>query len=717
MATERVDPESLDEIKSIEITDKLKEFVTGVDHIAREEKQNRAWWENQIDKYIALRYGIRPVKTFPWPNCANYVIPQIDTDINRLKPSYVNLLNVSPIVSFEGYGPEDQEPARLRECLFDWRMKTKVQYFKPYVLGVDHMLEQGAVVFKVSWKYSTRNYTEVVDIGEFPNEVLDALYDTRTPDQLLAQILTEELKIDVSFEENKTAIEKAVKRFREGKSVFEINLVEEKDNQPEMTAVNIREDLVIPINCMDIHEAAFIDYKFPTCKNDIKIAMRDGRYEKFDDEKINSWISGTPLNKTNRYPKTTPITNQNTDEIILHEVCCWYDTNDDGILEKCIATYPDNDPTDILRFIELPYDHAQWPYNLVKRELNDEGLYSSRSIGQLDEDFQNGISSALNQSIDNGTIVNTPTIVTRRNTVQNIRNIRFVPGQTIETNGPTSDYEVRQNSNASQTTLFQQAQYLKSWSDQRVGNISSGLTAPNNQGGAGPQGSKTAKEIGLVEQLGSEVQSLDLQVFQNQMADVYYQIDALYEQFGNDEEAVSVTGQPAVKISRGEIQGKFNIVPTGKLDNSNPQLRAAKSFNLMRVFLNDPMIDQHALKEMYLADTDIRLVRTLLKTQEQIAKEAEKAMQQQEVQKQEAIHTQLGLKMAGDNLEIRKANLMPSPKDRVSESMNYKDLPIDGRLQMAGQAGIFLHPEGIRQQIADEKTANENKSKMATSKK
>lgn len=695
--SERKDPESLEEIKSIEITDKLKEFVTGIFHTCEMEKQNRSWWDNQIDKYIALRYGIRPIKTFPWVNCANYVVPQIDSDINRLKPSYVNLMNISPMVAFEGYGPEDQEPARLREILYDWRLKTKVDYFKPYVLGIDHMLEQGAFVMKVSWKYSTRNYVRIIDIGDFPSQVISALYSVEVTDKILRQIMIEELMIDTSFEENVAEIDKAIIKFREGETIFELNLVEEKDNQPEWTAVNIREDLIIPINCMDIHEAAFIDYKFPTCKNDIKIAMRDGRYETYSDEQIGRWVSGTPLNKTNRYLRTTPIVGQNTDEIILHETCCWYDVNDDGILEKCIATYPDNDPTCILRFIELPYDHGQWPYNLIKRELNDEGIYSSRSIGQLDEDFQNGISSALNQSIDNGTIVNTPTIVTKRGTLTNIKNLKFVPGQAVETNGPTSDYEVRQSMNGSQTTLFQQAQYLKSWADQRTGNLTSGITAPNNQAGGGMQGQKTAKEIGLVEQLGSEVQSLDLQVFQNQMADVHYQTDALYEQFGNEEEVIAVTGQPPQKISRQEIQGKWNIVPNGKLDNTNPQLRAAKSFNLMRVFLNDPDIRQDELKKLYLMDYDVKLITRLFKTPQEKQQEMKQMQQQQQAAKSESIQTQLGLKKAGDDLEIRKAKLMPE-KDRVGESMSFKDLPIDGQFQMAAQAGILLHPEGLRQQ-------------------
>ena len=77
--------------------------------------------------------------------------------------------------------------------------------------------------------------------------------------------------------------------------------------------------------------------------------------------------------------------------------------------------------------------------------------------------------------------------------------------------------KVEQNGNSSQGFLFQSAQYFKAWSDQRTGNLSSGITSPNNIPGESATGQKTAKEIGLVEQLQSEVQSLDLQVFQRQI--------------------------------------------------------------------------------------------------------------------------------------------------------------------------------------------------------
>jgi hypothetical protein len=652
----RKDPENLKDINAIKITEDLRDFVKDVSASVDDAKTQRGFWEQQIDRYINMRYGFRAKKTHPWPGCANYIMPLIDTDISRVKPSYVNLVNVSPIVSFEPYGPEDIEPARKREFLFDWRMRTKVNYFEQYVMGVDFMLNQGAVIFKTNWKFTTRSYYKKIDLKEVPQEVLEAIYDPRMDDDYLYKILVEEFRIDDTFDENKEAIYGAIKEFREGKSEFELKLIEADEDRAELTACSIRDDITFPVDTCNLNEARFIDYIFTRSQNDIKIAIETGRYEKYSDEEIASWSNSVPQDRQRRGLQSQ--INRKDEPIWLHETCVWYDIDGDGIEERCIVTWPEANPAAILRFIELPYDHGMWPYVLVKREFNGPGVFESRGYGALGEDFQNAISTFVNQSVDNGTITNTPRTKYKRGSLANIRNIRYVPGEAVEILTNIEDVKTEQIGNGSQAFLFQSAQYFKSWADQRTGNISAGLTSPNNMPGAGTQGTKTAKEIGLVEQIGSEVQSLDLQVFQQQMATVYYQIDSLYEQFGSDEEEFLITGDKPMKVSRREIQGKFNIVPNGKLDNSNPALRAAKAFNLMRVFLNDPMINQRELKEHFLIESDVRLAKTLLKSQEQLAQEQQQMVMQQQAAKQEAISTQLNLKVAADNLDIRKEALL-----------------------------------------------------------
>lgn len=655
MPTDPHNPVSLEELGGEPLADEVKTFVRTLSKAVEQEKTHRATWEQHIDRYRNLRYGIRNVKTHPWPGCANYVLGLIDSHIQRLKPAYVNVgWAVSPVCTFEPFGPEDVEPARKRELVFDWRMRTQVKFFEQYCYGVDKLLADGAVVFKTRWRYETGTYAKTLDLADLSDEVLRVLYAPERTDEELFAILQEEVRCRLDLEENGKALRKAVAQFRAGKTRFELTLHEITVNRPQVIARDLREDVVLPIYTLlyedNLDGAAFIDDRVWTTVNDLRLAMNDGTYAAYTPEEVKAWVG-----KGADARRQAASSNTETDEdVLLHEVCCWYDVNGDGVKERCIATYPDANPAQVLRFIELPYDHGQWPYTLVKRELCDPTVYSSRGLAALDEDYQVGISTAFNQAVDNGTIVNTPQVIYRRNTLANVRNVRYIPGEPVETLGPTTDYEIRQQANASQGTLFQQAQYLKGWADARVGDLTAAMTSPTNLPGLGEGGRRTRAEVQLVSGLQAEPQALDLLVFQQQMARVYAQVDALYEQFGEEEEYVLLVNEQPTRMTRREIQGKFNIVPTGRLENNNPQLRAQKTFNLMRVFAGDPDVRQYELKRLFLQDYDARVAGKVLLSPEEVAQRDTAALREQEMMKQILKDELLSMEETKDALELKK---------------------------------------------------------------
>lgn len=643
-------PEGIKEVNAVEITSEIVDFVVATAKDIEAEAGNRSAWDKKIDDLIDLRYGYRQRKIHPWPDAANYSIPLIDAHINKAKPSYINLaLGISPVCTFEPFGSEDIEPAKKREILFDWRMRTKVKFAQPYAIGVDKGLEQGSVVFKVVWNYTTRNYQEELDLADLDEKTLAVLNDPRTTDNILATIIEEELSVDADFEENIEEIKKAVIKFREGETKFKFTFLEVENNEPEITACSVRNDIVVPIDTTDIQFARFIDQPFWRTTTQLKKAMRDEKYKEYPDGDINAWGS--------KETKKTSSSSRQDEVILLHETCVWYDINDDDIKERCIVTWPDNAPASVLRFIETPYDHGLFPYVQVRRELNDAGFYTPRGIPALDEDYQKGISQAVNQAENNGTLAN-PVVVMRRNTVSNIKNRRYIPYETVETNGDPNDYQMRQFPNISQPVLFQLAQYLKSWADQRIGNVSSGLSEVNNLPGMGQGGKKTKAEIDLISSLQGEVQSLDLIVWQLQMADVYYQIDALYNQYGDEEEEIIITGQPPQKISRRETQGKWNIIPNGRLDNTNPVLKANKAFNLMKIFIGDPDVNQYELKKLFLTDYDHRIANKILYKQEDTQRMKLQQQQMMEAMKKKAVQEGVDLKQLEILLEVYRETLL-----------------------------------------------------------
>ena len=154
---------------------------------------------------------------------------------------------------------------------------------------------------------------------------------------------------------------------------------------------------------------------------------------------------------------------------------------------------------------------------------------------------------------------------------------------------------------------------------------------------------------------------MDLQVFQQQMAMVYFQIDALYEQFGDETETILITGQAPEQISRREIQGKFNIIPNGRLDNSTPGARLQKAVIAKQLLAESPFVKHKELDKQIAKEIDDRLASLIMMTDEEIQQQQEIALKQQiaaEEQRKKDITDSLQIKMAFDNTDVRKEALL-----------------------------------------------------------
>lgn len=652
----KLHPESLEEQNTIRVTEGVKEFIKELSSDIEDAKGQVGIWEQRQKEYYRKRYGIRKRRNFPWPGYPNYVLPLIDSDIQKAKPAYVNAaFGVAPIVTYEPFGPEDVEPARLRESLLDFRVKHKMNFFEPYCIGVDKMLQVGFTVFKVLWKFKSRKYTEFLDIGSLPPNMQDALYHKITTDPMLKKILQEHFDIDMEFEENQTEIERIVAEFRAGETEFTLTLFEKESNEAELVVCDPEEDLTVPADTTNISDARWIDYKFFSTINNIKIGMRDGKYKEYSLEDIATWGGKEPHknDQERQYREGTTQDSVSDEVVLLHETCVLYDIDGDGILEKCIATWPDSDSTAVLRFIELPYDHGMWPYVQVERELVDSGFFSARGIPALDDDFQTGISASFNNDLANQLIVNTPYVKYLKGGVPNVRNRRFVPGEAVEVKDMNA-YNVEQSVNASQGTFMVTQQQLKAWAQERIGNQSHGLSAINNTPGQGQQGKRTAREIEEVSFITSLSQSLDIMVFQYQMKWVYYQIDALYNQFGQEEEYI-MTGTEPKRVSRRETQGRFNMTPTGKLENSNPVVRAQKAVMLYQAFKDDPDIRQDELKKFVISDNyDPKTAKRLMLSPEEKHQMQAQQFQMSEMMRQKLVKDAASTQQVGNAIELQK---------------------------------------------------------------
>jgi hypothetical protein len=132
----------------------------------------------------------------------------------------------------------------------------------------------------------------------------------------------------------------------------------------------------------------------------------------------------------------------------------------------------------------------------------------------------------------------------------------------------------------------------------------------------------------------------------------------LYDQFGNDEETFLVTGNQPRQVSRREIQGKFNIVPNGRLDNADPARRLQKTMLALQLGFESPFIKQKELLELAYEDIDSRMASIVMKSDEelQIERQQEELMAEQILLK--SANEQIAMKKAMDDTEVRKEFLM-----------------------------------------------------------
>jgi hypothetical protein len=197
-------------------------------------------------------------------------------------------------------------------------------------------------------------------------------------------------------------------------------------------------------------------------------------------------------------------------------------------------------------------------------------------------------------------------------------------------------------------------QYLKAWANDRVGNMQAALSSSNNTPGQSQIGTKTAKEVSAIAAMSSQNTAMDLLVFQNQMADLYYQLDSLYYQFGDEVEELAITGQRPIRITRQEIQGRFNIVPNGKVNDADPTARSAQAQGIFQMLVNDPFIRQDKLRKLFLDSADYRVSQILLKTPEEM-QQAQMAQIQAENDK---LGVALNMQKAKNLLEVQKASML-----------------------------------------------------------
>jgi len=590
----------------------LEEFIKKLVGSVRQDEVTRGTWLRRQAHFLRRRYAKEWRGTdWPWPNAADIVPPTIDMTIDRLKPVFIrSTIGVRPVITLVARNPESFDKVTNLESFMDWLVETKLPNFKEEIsYAVDNYLQHGFAVFKVSYDYRTRRIREVVDRDRLPRAIKTLVRPEISSDQAneaqlttgipfitqeefagavnkdaLRPLVQEHFGLDPKDPDDKMA-EDALIKWLTSKKPVEFITIKRREvwrDTPRVTSI-LPDDLIVADYIEDIQNAQRITHRYYLSEQQIRERARDQKWSKTAVERllagpenrgsVSTSTEDTTLQQSREYifterPTQVYAGGMVEDQYELWDIYTFMDLDGDNILEKVIITM---DPATqaVLRVIELPFKHGQWPFVQVRFEHNDKRFYRTRGIPEKLDDLDVEITNQHRAKLNQMTLVNSPVLLYRLGSRYNPENLRFIPGQHLPV---TRSDDVSQLRLENKDLSFErEEQILQGYVERYIGVFDASL---------GEQGRltrpRTATEINIAGDIQAQISGSRVLLWHAGMARVYNMIYDLWMQWGPEKVFVRVTGESPdnlVPMTRHEIQGDFDFVPTPSALN-NPATAA-----------------------------------------------------------------------------------------------------------------------------------------------
>lgn len=580
------DPESRDQASLGE------EIINGFLKDGDKAISDRHSWERKAEVWYSRRYGLRAAKNFPWPGSSNLNIPFTDKVMRRLRPVFQSaVFRVNPIVSIEPLGETRIETARALEEGYDWLVRYRMKRSREELsYSQDAMLMYGFSVVKAYWDYESDLSSRSIQVDFVP----EGTKRSELSEQDVATQLAQRLGLDPAKKDEAEALREAVSQFNSGEETIAVEIEREVYNAPRWAYVDPM-DIIVPWDSdTDIDNFPWMAHRMWLQPHQLEARKKSGRYDSgattraLNSAKIVSdgqrqstleqrrqWREGASGDGVKK--------KENSHEV--WELYFRHDANGDGVSERYVATIH-RASSEVLRLIEFPYEHNEWPFTRYGFEQTEPRWYASRGIPELLYDLQVEINAQHNAKIDNMAITHSKSFIYREGSVRNPNQWRWKPGAMFPARR-TEDV-VPINHQVLDYSFNAEEENLRAWGEEYVGTPDFGISNINQR-----VERRTATEIEQIQSSTGAIADAALEVYQEGMRRLHRQTLFLWAQYGDPQVLVRVTGSDRqIVFVRYDIYKDFDLVPTGRLDNLNSQARISKAMAVMNL-VNNPATSRY----------------------------------------------------------------------------------------------------------------------------
>jgi hypothetical protein len=559
-----------------------KETILKLVQDGEEALADRNEWEQKLRGWFTRRFGLRASKSFPWPGASNLNMPFTDKLIRRLKPTFqAAVFRVNPIAHVEPLGEMTKSSAIGVENGYDWLVRYRMRRARETMTFVnDYMLTYGFGLVKPVWTYNVSKQVRrlQVDFLEGPLDVPRV----EIPQSTILPELVRRLGLEPGKHDEQ--INDAVSQFYDGADPIEITIEEIEYSAPRWHPIDPIDAIVPWDSTTDVDALPWIIHRIYMTDHELNERVANGKFDAIPQGLMRADTSrsgGTAMDGDlleQRRQLREGVHGSSETRSRPHELWeCYFrfDADGDGIAEKYVATVHKK-TNHILRVVPFPYEHGEWPFIRFSFESTEDRWYSSRGIPEMIWDLQDYINANHNAWVDNMAIVNSASFIYKQGTVVNPKSWVWSPGsmhpvrQTVDNIRPVTHQPMDFSFNAQEETLRQTAEEYVGGPDFGISNINQRVER------------RTATEIQQIQQSAGAVAEETLERYQESMRRLHRQTLFLWAQFGDDTVLVRVTGKDEqLPFSRFDILQDFDLVPSGRLDNLTPQVRASRAFQML----------------------------------------------------------------------------------------------------------------------------------------
>ena len=469
------------------VVDNLLQYLTYELEKARGE---RSQLESDWIRY-ANAYRARPKeeeKSFPFVGAANLTIPVIATDVDVTVAGLLGSIFASPnLWVCEGLRPDALDFAARLEEFLEWAQETELGMYSVISDWVNETVKLGTGVLKQRYRREQRKMWEWRELG---------------PGQTIQQMV------------RRIAV-----------------------NRPDVSRVPLA-NFYIPASAGSISSAAWVGERLELSWTQLENRVRAGIYQPDFLTRIGAhWRAQQPVSQyggvQRAYEQLDHFVPGIRDTFELFEF--WTD-----------ADLGDGEPTSVVCTIHIPsnsyaridfnpFFHQEKPYSAA-RFLRVEGRFYGIGVCEMEEQFQEEISTMHNQRIDAGTIRNTVLMKGRRGS--GIKQDEPIwPGRIMLVDNPAEDLVPMQMGYQSPSTIDEEG-FTIDYAHQRVG------TSGYKAGGAGQPNISYSTATTTIEMLkqGRLRDDQVLREFQSAITETGQRVVELYQQFDQGGKVYQVMG-------------------------------------------------------------------------------------------------------------------------------------------------------------------------------